>query len=89
VIFSAQPITKPDEALADPELIARVDVGEISSFMVDRQPAGKNATCAKLSRPTLYEGGTKIAQDPALGGKCAGDDQVRTVIYVPRSDGRH
>jgi hypothetical protein len=68
VVFSAQPVTKPDQAIADPELIAKVDSGENPSFFVDRKPADKNATCAKLSRPTLYDVGTKIAQDPALGG---------------------
>jgi hypothetical protein len=68
VIFSAQPVTKPNEATADPELIAKVDSGENPSFLVDRKPADKNATCAKLPRPTLYDVGTNIAQDPALGG---------------------
>jgi hypothetical protein len=68
VLFSAQPVTKPNETTADPELIEKADAGEIPSFFVDRKLAGKNATCEKLSRPTLYDVGTKVAQDPALGG---------------------
>jgi hypothetical protein len=79
VIFSAQPVTKPGEAAADPELLAKVDSGEIPSFLVDRNPAGKNATCEKLSRPTLYEVGTRIGQDPALGA------MRRALALQPRS----
>ena len=70
VIFSAEPLTKQGDstrAAADLELMAKVDTGEIASFFVDRQPAGKNDTCAKPSRSTVYNIGTRIVKDPVVG----------------------
>jgi len=50
VFFSAQPLTKPGEKAADIELLAKADIGEIPTFFVDRQPAGKGMTCSEFSR---------------------------------------
>lgn len=66
VIFSAEPVTKPGEQLADVELIRKVDSGEIASFFVDRMPAGKKVTCEKLPNATTYEIGQRMMQDPAM-----------------------
>jgi hypothetical protein len=68
VIFSAQAMTKAGETTAGPDVLARVSTGEIASFFVERQKAHKGMTRAKeLSKTAVYNIGTMINQDPAVG----------------------
>lgn len=67
VLFSSAAVTKPGETTADPEALARAATGDTASFFVDRKPADKGMSCDKLSRAAIYEIGTTIIQDPAVG----------------------
>jgi hypothetical protein len=66
VFFSAQPVTKAGSTTADPELLVKVDTGELPSFFVERLPGDKGTACNKLSRGVIYDIGTKINQDPSV-----------------------
>jgi hypothetical protein len=66
VFFSAQPLTKPGEKTADVELLAKADVGEIPSFFVDRQPAGKDMACSDFSRIAGGRVARMARNDPAF-----------------------
>jgi hypothetical protein len=66
VFFSAQPLTKPGEKVADAELLVKADVGEIPSFFVDRQPAGKDMTCSEFSRMAGGRVAGMVRRDPAF-----------------------
>ena len=66
VFFSAQPLTKPGEKTADMELLAKADVGEIPTFFVDRQPAGKGMTCSEFSRAAGGRVAGMVRNDPAI-----------------------
>lgn len=66
VLFSAQPLTKPGEKTADAELLAKADVGEIPSFFVDRQPAGKDMGCSEFSRMAGGRVAGMVRRDPAF-----------------------
>lgn len=65
VFFSAQPLTKAGEKAADAELLAKADTGEIATFFVDRQPAGKDMACADFSRMTGGRVAAMVRRDPA------------------------
>ncbi len=66
VFFSAQPLTKPGEKTADAELLAKADVGEIPTFFVDRQPAGKGMACSEFSRMAGGRVAGMARNDPAF-----------------------
>jgi len=66
VFFSAHPLTKPGEKVADAELLAKADVGEIPSFFVDRQPAGKDMACSEFSRMAGGRVAGMVRRDPAF-----------------------
>jgi hypothetical protein len=66
VFFSAQPLTKPGEKVADAELLVKADVGEIPSFFVDRQPAGKDMACSEFSRMAGGRVAGMVRRDPAF-----------------------
>jgi len=66
VFFSAQPLTKPGEKTADAELLAKADVGEIPTFFVDRQPAGKDMACSEFSRMAGGRVAGMARNDPAF-----------------------
>jgi len=66
VFFSAQPLTKPGEKTADIELLAKADLGEIPSFFVDRQPAGKGMACSEFSRLAAGRIAGMARNDPSI-----------------------
>ena len=67
VVFSAQAVTKEGETTADPSVLSRVDTGDLASFFVDRQPAAKGMSCAKITKPGAYDLGVKLTKDPIFG----------------------
>ena len=66
VSFSAQPLTRSGEKVADAELLAKADVGDIPSFFVDRQPAGNDMTCGEFSRMAGGRVAGMVRKDPAF-----------------------
>jgi hypothetical protein len=66
VFFSAHPLTRPGEKTADPELLAKADVGEIPTFFVDRGPAGKGMTCSEFSRAAGGHVAGIVRNDPVI-----------------------
>jgi hypothetical protein len=78
VIFSSQPLVSPGATTPDLPTLAKMDLGEIPSFFVDRQEADKGMKCEKLSRSAVYHIGTMVNQDPSvstLGRKLFGATQ--------------
>lgn len=67
VVFSAQAVTKEGETTADPNIMSRVDSGDLPSFFVDRQPAVKGISCAGFSKSEAYNLGVKLTSDPIFG----------------------
>ncbi|PYT33590.1 MAG: hypothetical protein DMF52_15320 [Acidobacteria bacterium] len=68
VFFSAQRLTKPGEKTADIELLAKADTGEIPTFFVDRQPAGKGMTCNEFSRAAGGRVAGMVRNDSVISG---------------------
>jgi hypothetical protein len=66
VLFSAQTLIKPGEKTADAQLLAKADVGEIPSFFVDRQAAGKDMACSEFSRMAGGRVAGMVRKDPAF-----------------------
>jgi hypothetical protein len=66
VIFSSQPLVSAGARTPDAPTIAKVDLGEMPSFFVDRQKADKGMKCEKLSRSAVYHIGTMVNQDPSV-----------------------
>jgi hypothetical protein len=65
VVFSKEPVTKPNEAMADPGLLARVDTGEVPSFFVDRiSPTVSGMSCDNFSTTAAYRVGIGLIKDP-------------------------
>jgi hypothetical protein len=67
IVFSAEPLAAPGQRAADLTALARVDRGELASFIVDRQEAERGMACDKLSRTVIYNIGEKLKQAPAFG----------------------
>jgi len=67
VLFSAQAVTKEGEKTADPNVLSRADTGDLNSFFVDRQPAAKGMSCAKITKSAAYDLGVKLTKDPIFG----------------------
>jgi hypothetical protein len=67
VVSSALAVRKEGETTADPDLMSRIDTGEIPSFFVDRQPAAKGMSCSKFTKSAAYEVGVKLTKDPIFG----------------------
>jgi hypothetical protein len=79
VIFSAEPLTKEGARTPDGPTLAKVDLGELPSFFVDRKKADKDMKCEKLSKSAIYNIGTWVNQDPSvstLGRKLFGAAQA-------------
>jgi len=66
VFFSAQSLIKPGEKAASAELLGKADVGEIPTFFVDRQSAGKDMTCSEFSRIAGGRVAGMVRRDPAF-----------------------
>ena len=66
IVFSAESLVTPGQSAADVAALARVDRGELPSFIVDRQKAERGMSCAKLSTTAIYNVGTKLNKDPVL-----------------------
>jgi len=66
LFFSAEPVAKPGEKIADQAALRRVDTGEIPSFFVDRHLAMKGMSCSKFKAD--YEVATMVGNDPVFGG---------------------
>lgn len=66
VFFSAEPLTKPGEKTADVEQLAKADIGEIPTFFVDRQPAGKGMTCNEFTRAAAGHVAGMVRNDSAI-----------------------
>jgi hypothetical protein len=66
VIFSAQPLVSEGARTPDGPTMAKMDLGELPSFFVERSKADKGMKCAKLSRSTVYDLATTVNQDPSI-----------------------
>jgi len=66
IIFSSEPLTAPGVTTAEIALLARVDRGDLPSFIVDRQKAERGMACARLSRSAIYNLGEKLKKDPVF-----------------------
>jgi hypothetical protein len=68
VIFSKEPVTKPNETVADAALLWKVDTGEVSSFFVDRiPPTDTGMSCDNFSITAAYRVGIGLTKDPMFG----------------------
>ena len=68
VVFSAEPLTKAGETMADPDAMSRADTGDLPSFFVDRKPAAKKGMgCAKFNKAAAYNLGLVLSEDPIFG----------------------
>jgi hypothetical protein len=81
IIFSAEPLTAPGATTADLAVLARVDRGDLPSFIVDRQKAERGMACAKLSRTAIYNIGEKLKKDPAFSAT-----QRHFAVLAPRHE---
>ena len=71
VFFSAEPMLAPGERVLNPdtpEAFLRVDRGDVPSFFVDRHPAGKGMSCARLTRGARSQIDLMVGNDSVFGG---------------------